>query len=338
MMSLIQLLQFKRTRSDRANRTTDAAGAKHVDPEEQLDLLFRDVQREPESIKAEQWEEKAIAFEARLQSLAASPATNDAARSHPSRLAWSGAAGPKLAALGVGVAAVVGLAVTPASDVVQSSSDSSSLVAPQLDQAHDTYERKLLLINTLQATSARGAPDSAKKTTDANVSPSPIETAYKDSERDTGRGTAEGDSENTSASRARVSKRRGADRGSGKAHVPAKSKTSRPQHQKLSEKLPATKPSPTTAKPVQKDTFAASLRALKAAEQALRQGKTEHARSMLARRFSPELAPHATALRAVLACQSGNLERGKRLILAQGKRHPNSPYLRRMRAACGTAN
>jgi hypothetical protein len=101
-------------------------------------------------------------------------------------------------------------------------------------------------------------------------------------------------------------------------------------------------PSPTPhmfATPAQtlteRDTFSEQVQALKRADRALKGGDTSGAKAALARPFSPQLVLHADALRAVLACQSNDRATGKRYLNAQAKSHPNSPYLDRMRRACG---
>jgi hypothetical protein len=83
------------------------------------------------------------------------------------------------------------------------------------------------------------------------------------------------------------------------------------------------------------DTFNQQLEALKFADKALKRGDNSGARDALARSFSPQLTLHANALRAVLACQSHDMAAGKRYLSAQAKSYPNSPYLERMRRACG---
>lgn len=82
------------------------------------------------------------------------------------------------------------------------------------------------------------------------------------------------------------------------------------------------------------DTFSEQLLALKRADKALKSGDNAEAKKALARAFSPQLTPHAKALRAVLACQSGDPGTGKRYLDSEVKNHPNSPYLDRMRRAC----
>jgi hypothetical protein len=83
------------------------------------------------------------------------------------------------------------------------------------------------------------------------------------------------------------------------------------------------------------DDFAEQVQALKQADQALKAGDTSGARRRLARVFSSPLVPHATALRAVLACQSGDVQTGRRLLGNHVNQSPNSPYLGRVRRACG---
>ena len=83
------------------------------------------------------------------------------------------------------------------------------------------------------------------------------------------------------------------------------------------------------------DTFAEQLAALKRANQALKLRKFAAARAALAREFSPQLLPHALALRVFLDCQGGHLARGRTALSKQEISLPNSPYLARMRSACG---
>lgn len=83
------------------------------------------------------------------------------------------------------------------------------------------------------------------------------------------------------------------------------------------------------------DDFAKQVRALKLADQALKVHRTNEARDALARKFAPTLAPHADALRVVLACQGGEPQVGRRLLHAHARQSPNSPYLPRLRRACG---
>jgi cell division septation protein DedD len=83
------------------------------------------------------------------------------------------------------------------------------------------------------------------------------------------------------------------------------------------------------------DSFAVQLAALKRADKALKSGNSTDARRSLAREFSPQLGLHARALRVILACQDGSVELGKRALAAQEAQFPNSPYLARMRRACG---
>lgn len=83
------------------------------------------------------------------------------------------------------------------------------------------------------------------------------------------------------------------------------------------------------------DTFAEQLAALKLADRALKSDNPTAARDALAREFSPQLGLHARALRVILACQDGSVQLGKRALAEQASRYPNSPYLARMRRACG---
>lgn len=82
------------------------------------------------------------------------------------------------------------------------------------------------------------------------------------------------------------------------------------------------------------DGFAEQLAALKRADRALKQGREATAKTALSRTFSPALQLHADALRAVLACQDGEFETGKRYLTRQAARNPQSPYLHRMQRAC----
>ena len=95
----------------------------------------------------------------------------------------------------------------------------------------------------------------------------------------------------------------------------------------------STTPSAAVATPV--DTFAEQLTALKRADRALKSGNSLDARAALKREFSPQLALHASALRVILACQDGSAALGRRALSAQEAKFPNSPYLQRMRRACG---
>lgn len=85
----------------------------------------------------------------------------------------------------------------------------------------------------------------------------------------------------------------------------------------------------------ERDTFAEQLQALKDADKALKSGNNQSAKAALSRSFSPQFSLHANALRAVLACQTGDVATGKQYLTAQAKSHPNSPYLDRMQRACG---
>lgn len=92
-------------------------------------------------------------------------------------------------------------------------------------------------------------------------------------------------------------------------------------------------------KPVARDTqddFAEQVQVLKRADRALKAGNAGEARRQLARTFTSSLVPHATALRAVLACQSGDTDTGKRMLDNHANQSPNSPYLSRVRRACRT--
>jgi hypothetical protein len=91
---------------------------------------------------------------------------------------------------------------------------------------------------------------------------------------------------------------------------------------------------PRRATEVETDGFAKQLAALKSADRALKQGREAAAKAELSLKFSPELRLHADALRAVLACQDGHLDTGRRYLTDQAARHPQSPYLDRMRRAC----
>lgn len=83
------------------------------------------------------------------------------------------------------------------------------------------------------------------------------------------------------------------------------------------------------------DPLLRGLHALERAEAALREGRTVDARRELDGQQVPAaLATHATALRAILACQSGDLAAGRRLTAEQAQRFPNSPYLKRMQNSC----
>lgn len=90
---------------------------------------------------------------------------------------------------------------------------------------------------------------------------------------------------------------------------------------------------PVATKPA--DTFAEQLAALKTADKALKTRNIPGARGALAREFSPQLALHARALRVILACQDGSVKLGRRALADQEARYPSSPYLARMRRACG---
>lgn len=91
---------------------------------------------------------------------------------------------------------------------------------------------------------------------------------------------------------------------------------------------------PRRATEAETDGFAKQLAALKRADRALKQGREAAAKAELSLKFSPELRLHADALRAVLACQDGHLDTGRRYLTDQAARHPQSPYLDRMRRAC----
>jgi hypothetical protein len=108
-----------------------------------------------------------------------------------------------------------------------------------------------------------------------------------------------------------------------------------PPEAAVTESAPDEHRAPVTPAPT--DTFAEQLAALKRADKALKSGNHADARSALAREFSPQLGLHARALRAILACQSGSVNLGKRALADQEARYPNSPYLSRMRRACGVA-
>lgn len=98
---------------------------------------------------------------------------------------------------------------------------------------------------------------------------------------------------------------------------------------------PAKGVAPTVPGKDPEDTFAVQLAALKRADKALKAGNPSAARSALAREFSPQLDLHAQALRVISACQGGSINLGRRALADQAARYPNSPYLTRMRRACG---
>ncbi len=103
------------------------------------------------------------------------------------------------------------------------------------------------------------------------------------------------------------------------------------------EHSPETNPNTQTKAP-EADTFAAQLQALKRADKALKSGDNNTAKTALSRSFSPQSGLHVNALRAVLACQTHDAVTGKRYLTAQATSHPNSPYLDRMRRACGVTS
>jgi len=96
---------------------------RNVDPQEQLDLLFRDVQRARDGVSAGQWEERARQFEVRLHRVIAESVLDDSLHSGSSGKHWSEATGLKLGALSLGLAAMAALAVPPENDLLRSSSD-----------------------------------------------------------------------------------------------------------------------------------------------------------------------------------------------------------------------
>ncbi len=100
----------------------------------------------------------------------------------------------------------------------------------------------------------------------------------------------------------------------------------------------STNPKPSPAVSPTSDDFAEQLLTLKKADKALKSGNTSEAKEKLKRDFSPQLLLHANALRAVSACQSSDKTTGQRYLKFQEKRHPHSPYLDRIRRACGPSS
>lgn len=94
----------------------------------------------------------------------------------------------------------------------------------------------------------------------------------------------------------------------------------------------AERPQATAA--TQSDPLLQGLRELEAAEQALRAKQFEQARRHLAKAVPPALTVHRSALRAMLACETGDVAQGHKLLAEHTKAFPKSPYLARMRATC----
>src|SRR5690606_40272201 len=80
----------------RLNSGQQMAPLRNVDPQEQLDLLFRDVQRARDGVSAGQWEERARQFEGRLHRVIAESVLDDSLHSGSSGKHWSEATGLKV--------------------------------------------------------------------------------------------------------------------------------------------------------------------------------------------------------------------------------------------------
>lgn len=336
MKSVLQLLHLKRLRASLPLRHPMQEARQQVDPDEQLELLFQDVQRDSEP-SATQWQERATVFEDRMRRLKAESPVNSSRRSSLSRLPWTAEDGARLAAFGVGVAVLVGIVVpspnevgrqwqrgdnnlfqSRASDLPSSSTSAAvslveALPPPRPSDLDTVLAAETQLVNP--ETGATSGGDNVPGTVPGPVASVSLTPALRK------RSIAPALRDGSQTSRDVDAKT--AARGQQQAH----SLRNAPE--------PSTRSRAKTETKGAEDTFAAELRALKASDKALKQGRVDEARSMLSRKFSAALAPHATALRAILACQTGARRHGGRLIAAQSKRHPHSPYLRRMRAACG---
>lgn len=91
---------------------------------------------------------------------------------------------------------------------------------------------------------------------------------------------------------------------------------------------------PKASAPSQPDPLLQGLRELEAAELALRAEQLDEARRHLAKDVPRALTVHRSALRAMLACKTGDVALGHKLLAEHAKAFPKSPYLARMRAAC----
>src|SRR5690606_29212935 len=114
--SVLQLLHLKRLRASLPLRQSRQEATEQVDPDEQLELLFRDVRRDSEP-NAAQWEERATVFEDRLRRLDTKSHVTSSKRFNLSRLPWSAESGPRVAVLGFGVAAIVGMVATSTTEL-----------------------------------------------------------------------------------------------------------------------------------------------------------------------------------------------------------------------------
>lgn len=84
----------------------------------------------------------------------------------------------------------------------------------------------------------------------------------------------------------------------------------------------------------QSDPLLQGLRALEAAELALRAARFDEARRHLTKDVPQSLIVHRSALRAMLECAVGDFAKGRRLLTEHEGAFPASPYLARMRASC----
>lgn len=313
-MSVWQQLQAigRRLRSRAARDNARSPLEAHAaDPDEarQLDLLLQEIRVNEQHLDPQHWATLAASFRSRLND-AAVPAKEPVTARRTSRYAGAASHGLPLGALLA--ATLVLVLASPSGSESSLSNDRDSAVA---DGASSLSPPEMNELARVGRTDAAKSTTTTTKSDEANTAPAPP--VVTRSKRPTPRHRLRPPEEAQAPTEAPM--------------VVPTWPVGEPVEVSAARSSSAAELGPT-------DTFAEQLAALKRADRALKSNNARAARDALAREFSPQLGLHARALRIVLACQDGSVNLGKRALAEQASRYPNSPYLARMRRACGVTD